>query len=298
MAEIGPLQSSRGATTYTVKPGDTLAAIGARFGVDWRALAAANNLANPNLLRVGMILKIPAGAGAGGAASSAPAAPTLPAAPSGPPARPAAGPRLGDLSMYYETGFRPGQEAQAAAVVSNGLGDPGGVSYGAYQLASTAAGGRQVQTFLRYDGSAWAGEFGSADPTVPAGPFSATWKAVAAAQPQPFFAAQHSYIERSHYTPVVNYVAASTGLHINARSRAVQNVVWSMAVQHGAAPRLVADAVNAVGPVGSGPSIDYDRALINKLYDVREAYVVAIGRPDLLARYAQERPAALRELGS
>jgi hypothetical protein len=45
--------------------------------------------------------------------------------------------RLGNLSMKYETSARPGQEAKAAARVSTGKGDAGGVSYGAYQLSST-----------------------------------------------------------------------------------------------------------------------------------------------------------------
>ena len=53
--------------------------------------------------------------------------------------------RLGNLSMKYETGFKPGQEAKACGVVSTGLigsgrADPGGKSYGAYQLSSTPQG--------------------------------------------------------------------------------------------------------------------------------------------------------------
>ena len=43
---------------YTVKRGDTLIAIGERFGVDWRRIASINEIANPNLIRPGQVLKL------------------------------------------------------------------------------------------------------------------------------------------------------------------------------------------------------------------------------------------------
>lgn len=48
------------AGSYTVAPGDTVSAIASRFGVSTEAIISANNLANPNLLRVGQVLLIPA----------------------------------------------------------------------------------------------------------------------------------------------------------------------------------------------------------------------------------------------
>ena len=47
------------ASTYVVRPGDTLTAIAARHGTTVRALADANRLSNPNLIRVGQLLRIP-----------------------------------------------------------------------------------------------------------------------------------------------------------------------------------------------------------------------------------------------
>ncbi|NPV09835.1 MAG: LysM peptidoglycan-binding domain-containing protein, partial [Anaerolineae bacterium] len=58
------------ATTYTVQAGDTLSAIAERFGVTLAALAAANDIANPNSIRVGQVLIIP-----GRSEGSAPGAP-------------------------------------------------------------------------------------------------------------------------------------------------------------------------------------------------------------------------------
>jgi LysM repeat protein len=44
--------------TYTVKAGDTLSGIGAKYGVDYRKIAKDNNIANPNLIYVGQKLVI------------------------------------------------------------------------------------------------------------------------------------------------------------------------------------------------------------------------------------------------
>lgn len=43
---------------YTVRRNDTLSAIGARFGVDWRRLASINEIANPDLILPGQVLKL------------------------------------------------------------------------------------------------------------------------------------------------------------------------------------------------------------------------------------------------
>ena len=48
------------ATTYTVKPGDTLSKIGKRFGVDWRKITGYRS-GNPNLIYPGEVLTIPTG---------------------------------------------------------------------------------------------------------------------------------------------------------------------------------------------------------------------------------------------
>lgn len=44
--------------TYTVKSGDTLSGIAAKYGTSWQYLADINGIANPNLIYAGQVLKI------------------------------------------------------------------------------------------------------------------------------------------------------------------------------------------------------------------------------------------------
>ncbi len=73
-----------GDTTYTIQPGDTLAALSRKFGVSIQAIAAANNIVNPNLIYAGQSLIIPDGTSST-SPDQPPAAPPAPApAPPGP----------------------------------------------------------------------------------------------------------------------------------------------------------------------------------------------------------------------
>ncbi len=62
-----------GSGSYTVQAGDTLGSIAGRFGTSWEALAAANHLADPNMIMPGQVLSVsgsPAPAASAGAAGS------------------------------------------------------------------------------------------------------------------------------------------------------------------------------------------------------------------------------------
>lgn len=206
-------------------------------------------------------------------------------------------PRLGSISERFESGGRgPG-------TVSGGLGDPGGVSYGTYQLASRTG---TAAAFLRDEGMRWAGVL--CDP--PGSPaFSTVWKDLAAREAGVFAAAQHAFIERTHYLPVIKAVLTALRYDLDKRHPAVRDAVWSAAVQHGGAAGLAKSAVtDADGEAGrSTPA--HDRAFIKAIYRRRTDYVRAIAARSSPAvrrtlttvadrRYPQELAAALAMLDS
>ena len=55
----GGTVAADGVVEYVVQPGETLGTIAEKFGISSAELARANNIANPNLLREGQVLRIP-----------------------------------------------------------------------------------------------------------------------------------------------------------------------------------------------------------------------------------------------
>lgn len=205
---------------------------------------------------------------------------------------------IGGLSEQYESGGRgPG-------TVSSGAGDPGGVSYGTYQLAGNR---NRPQEFLASEGQRWAAEFGNSTPGSAA--FSATWREIAAREPEAFGAAQHDYIQRTHYQVQADQVQGNTGIDVTNRSAALRDVVWSTAVQHGPETGAIARAIANVRAQGHTPSEGdaFDRALINAIYDERGrrndqgglAYFTSASaavQASVANRFAEERRDALSML--
>lgn len=169
--------------------------------------------------------------------------------------------KLGALSEQYESGGRgPG-------TVSGGQGDPGGVSYGLYQLASKTG---TVAAFLAAEGRRWAAELSAAPGSAA---FSAAWKAIARREANAFAEAQHAFIERSHYRPAVNAVRKDSGYDLDARAQAVRDAVWSTAVQHGSAPTLLGRALGDADAVAPRGTAQHDKAMVEAIYARRTALV-------------------------
>jgi LysM repeat protein len=225
---------------YTVRSGDTLSRIAAVHGTTVQALLSANPRygANPEVIHVGDVILIPSGE-APGLAEAAPA-----------PFAPPAGWMLGNLSSKYETGGRgPG-------TVSSGVGDAGGVSYGSYQMTSRPKGGT-VARFVAHAAFAWRDRFAGRDPG--SADFSSEWKALATEAPDAFFEAQHAFIKRTHFDPLVTKIAAEAGIDVTLRSPALQDVIWSTAVQHGPNTPVVHRAIAATGGAPSLEPADRER---------------------------------------
>lgn len=178
---------------------------------------------------------------------------------------PAGGHRLGKLSEEYESGGRgPG-------TVSSGVGDAGGVSYGTYQLASKTG---TCAVFMKSEGKPWADRFGSHKPGTSG--FSEAWKAIAASASDAFGKAQHAFIERTHYRPVVKAVNDRKGLDLDRRHDAVRDSTWSCSVQHGGAANILIEAIDAVDRDTDRSDPDYDRKLVEAIYKARTAYILAV----------------------
>ncbi len=244
---------------YTVKPGDTLSKIAKLNGVSMDQLLAANpQITDPNRISVGDVLTLPNGA------PDITTDNTKPLPPISTPAKlPTAGALgqaladlLGELSAKYETGGRgPG-------TVSTGSGDPGGVSYGSYQMASKMG---TVQRFVSQPGFKWASDFQGL--TAGTAPFTACWKKIATDETDAFQSAQHAFIKKSHYDLLATKILTDDGLDVNTRSRALQDVVWSTAVQHGGATSIVHRAMANVSAKPSDPG--FDKQLISAIYAER-----------------------------
>ena len=246
--------------TYVVKAGDTLSKIATRNGITLARLLQLNpSIKNPNKISVGDKINLPdtstentkplpsnivlpkpvnTGTGAAGAIGAALAD------------------MLGELSAKYETGGRgPG-------TVSTGAGDPGGVSYGSYQMASKMG---VPARFVTQAGFPWLSDFQG----LKAGtaPFTACWKRIAAAETDAFQRAQHAFIKKSHYDLLAAKVLNEDGLDVNTRCRALQDVIWSTAVQHGGATPIVHRALANVSCAKTDAG--YDEEVIRCIYAER-----------------------------
>jgi LysM repeat protein len=237
---------------YTVKPGDSLSRIASAHGVSLAMLLAANARFkdHPDRIRPGDVIEIPAGA-----------APAPPAASATPASAAATAHVLGKLSEKFETSGR------GCGTVSTGKGDAGGASYGSYQM--TSRGGGTVGRFVSQPDCRWRDEFVGLTPGTAA--FTAKWKAIAAAEPEAFQAAQHAYVKATHFDVLVENVRDKDGLDLTTRSHALQDVLWSTAVQHGPHTPVVHLALAALRADGVlGPDApDFDRALIKAIYAER-----------------------------
>ncbi|MBU2700430.1 hypothetical protein Ga0466249_001522 [Sporomusaceae bacterium BoRhaA] len=168
---------------------------------------------------------------------------------------------LGDLSKQYESNGDP-------ACVSSGCGDLGGQSYGMYQFSSIDG---VVDAFVQ-----WTKQ--QAEPlnnygvvleesgAVNSAEFIAKWQELGTIDPIGFGQLQHDYIKAVYYDEAVQNLIDNLGIDVNNHSEALQQVLWSRAVQYSAGNmvELFNDACNIAGQNISNIS-DYD--LIYNIYE-------------------------------
>lgn len=182
--------------------------------------------------------------------------------------------KFGSVMSKYESGGSYDR-------VSSGVNDPGGVSYGKYQLASKAG---SLDSFL--DASGYRDDFKGLS-TNSAG-FKRKWQELGKNDPD-FQKAQDAYAHTRYYQPLADKLK-SNGIDLTDRGPGVQETLLSMAIQHGRAFNVINDILEEKDIKKMS-----DSDVINTLFDARAVYVNSLNLPQstkssiLRNRYPSER---------
>jgi hypothetical protein len=193
---------------------------------------------------------------------------------------------LGELSANFESA-----KPAASAV---GYDPTGGWSFGTFQIASKTG---TMALFLNYLKTALpqasallenAGGSGGALQGTTA--FKKAWQLLAADTKlgASFSQVQYGFIKTQHFDVLASKVLKDTGLNVAQRSVALQNVLWSVATQHGPKSSVISNALS-----GKDVSKMTDKQLIEAIYAERAA--VDVNRRGMkVARYFPSSPPSIQ----
>lgn len=207
---------------------------------------------------------------------------------------------LGSLSAWYESG------GLGAGTISSGYGDPGGKSYGTYQLSSNAGSLQEYVNWLN-DNGWWFGA-NLSQYALTTDEFDAAWKWLADpanGNAEDFARSQHEYIKYAYYDPAIATLAANYYNVEDATKHheVMKDVVWSRSVQYG--PGLILEmfttAVNSIGypNLSYVDALQFDEAMIKAIYlNVCHTpeWATASLRDSLYARFESECNDAIARL--
>ena len=185
---------------------------------------------------------------------------------------------LGFVSGEFESGGNPGTVAK----------DNFGYAYGAWQMNSQKGILPKFVESLKGDK-----KFGKlAELKIDSPEFQKEWVSLAKQYPNEFLKKQHECISKNLFMPVYNY-AKSAGIDVS--NRAVQEALWSQAVQHGIAgnKKIIDAAASKLSPNSKSEDI------VRALYSARSNYVNGLSTLDsslkeqLNSRYRKETSKAL-----
>lgn len=185
---------------------------------------------------------------------------------------------LGFISGEFESGGNPGVIAK----------DNIGYAYGAWQMNSRVGLLKPFLETLKGDS-----RFENLTKlTIDSKEFQNEWARVAKEYPSEFLEKQHQFIEDTKFKPVLNF-ARSHGL--NTTNRAVQEALWSQAVQHGEKGNKII-ILNAIKKIGKSNN---PQDIVRALYSARSEYINGLSTLDdslkvqINKRYQQESAKAL-----
>jgi hypothetical protein len=205
---------------------------------------------------------------------------------------------IGLVSEEFETRHNGAYEVSPGTIGPKGheRPDPGGVSYGTYQLTSQYIDkkgvhpGGQVRAFLdSKDGKPFRDHFKDAkghDLKPGAEQFSTAWKGVK--DGEAFAAAQYSYVGKTFYNPHEDKLNA-IGFDLDQRSVTLQSDVVSASVQHGMNSDVVVHGIkNEAQKLHKKVSELTDEECISGIYAAREKE-----NKNTPGRYAEEKKYSL-----
>jgi hypothetical protein len=201
---------------------------------------------------------------------------------------------LGSLSARFESGH--------LGIEAIGYDQQGGTSYGTYQLSSRAGSMDRFIRFLEDKAPEWASRLQGAGPANTGsreGAMPVVWKALATENPLKFGNLQHAFIRRDYYMPARDMIMEKTGYNFDAAPAALQEVLWSTAVQHGAggAARIFSQAADRFL---AGKDLDGNpHELIEEIFSIRSRQFDSSAAPVRNAvnnRFLEEKQLALNLL--
>jgi len=175
--------------------------------------------------------------------------------------------QLGFISHKYESG------KLGCAAIGNLNGDPGGASYGAYQLA---AGVGTLQAYLKE--SKYYTTFAGLKPGSLS--FNEKWRSMA--KDTAFCQSQHAFIKKTHFDPVLKYWVGHHGLESNC---VIDEALFSMSVQHS-----YKGCVKIMDAAEQYIQSDYDdHDAVSALYKARNNYITRLTLPDNIKKALHNR---------
>lgn len=169
---------------------------------------------------------------------------------------------IGDLSAKYESNGNP-------SAISNSSGDPGGKSYGIWQLASRKGSVGRFLKWLKKRNSDFytnLADARKADGGAFGNEFDECWHELGRTQTEEFSSVQEQFIKEGYYDTAVDVLKDRFGFDIEERSLALRSVLFSTSVQHGVGG---ASAIFARVNEKFKLNDSSDRQIINAVYDER-----------------------------
>lgn len=197
--------------------------------------------------------------------------------------------QLGSITYFYETGKRNLNEA--VGVISNDAHDPGGKSYGIFQLASKTSMLNKFIAFYQITASQYFTDITLVkifdDVPIASNQFDEKWQRLAKNNSLIFAKLQHAFIAQMSFNPLIKYLTDQNIAH-ELITLAIKEAIWSLGVQHGKALLILqqsyADHTNLRDEVAFIKCLYKNRAnYINQLSSLETAM-----KKNICIRYGKE----------